>query len=1151
MNTTGKWSGKKVMIALAIAGAVFVASTVGIKAVHDRLIVPMATAAADDPELNILFFDIFVGVCVLLVILVWWALRGFVAQYHPAKDRKSRQEQEQLKRHEETLELAMQASRAGYFDRRWDYEEIYWSPRLLEILGITDPDFKPTTSSFDEILHPDDRPQLLKEVRAFQASDTTLDTECRVIHENGHYIWVQLKAMIQRDESDQPARSVGFVIDISDRKRIEHELEARKKMFEDVATAAGEYIWEFDQHGVFTFVSDRVELVLGYDAKDVLGRRPIDFMDSKQAKRVMIDFARITRGQESFKGFEVPGLKRDGTTVWQQLSGTPVLDSAGEMVGYRGVSRDITAQKNAELAVARSEKKFRDLIEGSIQGLVVHRRYKPLFINDSYAHMVGYGSGAEMLNRISSLLEVLPPEFAVKSDEFWAHSMSGALDGQIVRGAVLNKHGRTVWTEAIGRVVDWDGEPAFQITVIDVTEQQEAENALLESEERFRVVAENAKDLITIRNPDGALMYASPSAFVMTGYSPEELINSPPGSLTYEDDKEKIDQRRMARASGKEKAGSSLLWRLRRKDGHVIWLETSSSTLPLKEGEFQPRVLSMSRDVTDRVEREREMEAAQDRLTRQAQELSELAIRLEEERERAEDANIAKSQFLAMMSHELRTPMTGVLGMVDLLNRTKVDDSQRDMLKTLHRSASALLELLNDILDFSKIEAGELELEIIDFRLSDLMRDVGELFDPVLSLKGLTLNVNINEGVDDVVRGDPTRLRQVLLNLIGNANKFTEAGGVTVNVKQDDSLSEAINLRFEVIDTGIGIASKNQNNLFNAFVQAESNTTRKFGGTGLGLAICKKLVEAMGGVIWVDSDLGKGSTFTFTCPLNVGDALAADANRPGVTPSEDLKLASLSILVVEDNSTTQMLVRTMLEREGHTVDTADNGAIAVDMAQENDFDIILMDMQMPVMDGPEAIQKIRALPGKIATCPIIALTADAIREHRQRYLESGANVIVTKPITWPVLFAQMAQLTGHDHAAADAGGDLAPANTGGDSNARGAAYQDFPLVDSSMLEALLEVLDKQTLAPMLKNFKHGLEKYMNDLDHLVDEKNFDQSKRTGHALKGLSAQFGAARVSAIAKTIEESAEDIQHVSDLLPLLRQSINETLSEFDSRE
>jgi PAS domain S-box-containing protein len=569
-----------------------------------------------------------------------------------------------------------------------------------------------------------------------------------------------------------------------------------------------------------------------------------------------------------------------------------------------------------------------------------------------------------MLESVESMVNVLPPEFREHADIFWARSMSGELDGQILRGRIVHKDGRTVWTDAIGRVVDWDGEPAFQITVVDVTEQHNSEQALRDSEERFRVVAENANDLITIRRADGVLSYASPSSIAITGYYPEELINSPAGAMTYTEDKPKIEQRRFERAAGNDGAAAGvLLWRMKRKDGRLVWLETTSSILPLREGETAHRVLSMSRDVTDRVEREREIEAARDRLARQAEELSELAIRLEEEREKAEEANVAKSQFLAMMSHELRTPMTGVLGMVDLLNKTKVDTSQRNMLATLHRSASALLELLNDILDFSKIEAGEFDLEIVDFRLSRVLKDVRELFDPVLSAKGLSLTVNVQECVEDVLRGDPTRLRQVLLNLIGNANKFTEEGGVTVNVHQSKSLSGDISLRFEVVDTGIGIAAEDQHRLFHAFVQAESNTTRKFGGTGLGLAICKQLVEAMGGVIWVDSEIGEGSTFTFTCPSSAGDPIQADLTVSESSAHEMEALPPLSILIAEDNPTTQMLVKSMLERDGHTVVTADNGALAVEAAERQNFDIVLMDMQMPVMDGPDAMRKIRSLGG--------------------------------------------------------------------------------------------------------------------------------------------------------------------------------------------
>lgn len=1191
-----------------------------------------------------------------------------------------RAEQEHHRRNEETLQLAIQASGAGYFDRKWNEKEIYWSPRLYEILGLKESSSTPHLFTFMELVHPEDREKLRTDVNVFQESAGDLDMECRVKHADGHYIWVQVRAMVQRGESGDPQRSTGFVIDITERKlanieveqakeklelalqasgagyfdhhwiedavdwsprtyellglpqdyvpqsrtfndlihpddaqafeeqadklresggsfnfeaRVKHgsgryiwmsiqavqfsneagmpvrtigfvtditerknlelELEARKQMFEDVATAAGEYIWEFDRQGLFTFVSDKVEDVLGLTADQVTGHSPLEFMSPEHAKKRRVELIRLMRAQEGFKGFEVPGFRADGSIVWQQLSGTPILDSDGKVAGYRGVSQDITLQKEAEQAVVRSERKFRDLIEGSIQGLIIHRKYKPLFVNDAYARMIGYQDGTQVISEVESLLELLPDDFQQQADAFWQKSISGEIDGQMFRGRIRRKTGETVWTDAIGRVVDWDGEPAFQITVIDVTEGYNAERALKESEERFRVVAENATDLITIRDSSGHLTYASPSALAITGYSPDELINSPPGSMTYEDDLPALEKRRADRAAGDVSDDSQLLWRLRRKDGRLIWLETSSSTLPPPEGEDGQRVLSLSRDVTDRVERERELEAARDRLTRQAEELSELAVRLEDERARAEEANVAKSQFLAMMSHELRTPMTGVLGMVDLLNKTKVSKTQKEMLSTLQRSASALLELLNDVLDFSKIEAGEFDLEVVDFRMSTLLKDVQELLGPVLSSKGLKLDMLVPTGIHDVLRGDPTRLRQVLLNLVGNAQKFTEQGGVKIHLAQDESYNGDVTLRISVEDTGIGIAPEDQNKLFQAFVQAEANTTRKFGGTGLGLAICKQLVEAMGGVIWVDSELGKGSTFTFTLPTAVGDEKMADrfsAEQSG----EHIELEPMKVLVVEDNPTTQMLVKSMLERDGHSVVTADNGALAVEVAAKNDFEIILMDMQMPVMDGPEATRRIRELQEPISKCPIIALTADAIRSHRQTYLNAGANVVVTKPIAWPVLFSEMGRLIGQFEKA-NGGGAGAKANQSLENSIGGNGHyelehEEFELLDVTMLDALSEALDDATLSPMLLTFKENMAKYVNELDELLVKNDLEQSKRIAHALKGLSAQFGAARVSSIAKNIEESARDLGAVRRLLPILRRSVDETIKVFDQR-
>jgi PAS domain S-box-containing protein len=1073
-----------------------------------------------------------------------------------------RRDQEALRRNEETLELAIQASRAGYFDRRWDQEDIYWSPRLREILGITDSDYMPNMKAFNDRVHPEDRDRLAASVTAYQRADESLDTECRLQRDDGVYIWVQIRATIQRDDNGNPMRAIGFVIDINDRKKLELELEAQTKLFQDVATAAGEYIWEFDRHGKFTYVSDKVQDVLGYSADEVVGRSPLEFMTREDARAYRKALVQLMRHGEGFKAFEVPGFKSDKSVVWQRLSGTPILDRAGVVQGYRGVAQDITAQKQAELAVVRSEMKFRDLIEGSIQGLVIHRKYKPLFINDAYAQMLGYDTAEDMLSNIKSMLDLLPAVFAEKADAFWQRSMSGELDGQVIRGSHIDRNGRTVWTDAVGRVVDWDGEPAFQITVIDVTEQHDIDRALKESEELFRVVAENASDLITIPRDGGIVTYASPSAFPITGYTPDELIGSDTNTLIYEDDLLGLEEARQRRESGAPVGDAPMRWRLRRKDGRLIWLETTISELPRLEDETGSRVLSISRDVTDRVERERELEAARDRLTRQAGELTELAARrdrltlqageltelaarLDQERDRAEKANVAKSQFLAMMSHELRTPMTGVLGMVDLLTGTKVDDHQKDLLSTLHRSASALLDLLNDILDFSKIEAGELELEIVDFSMSSIVKDVRELFDPVLSAKGLNLAVTMDGVDEDVLRGDPTRIRQVLMNLIGNASKFTEVGGVRVTVSQASTLSGDITMRFDIADTGIGVAAEDQAPLFQPFVQAESDTTRKFGGTGLGLAICKQLVEAMGGTIWVESELGQGSVFSFSIATQAGDPEKVIDQASPVDLGRAIILQPLSFLVAEDNPTTQMLLRSMLERDGHRVTVVNNGALAVAEVERSAFDIILMDMQMPVMDGPEAIRRIRAMTTTIASCPVIALTADAIRTHRQRYLDAGANVVVTKPVNWSELFTEVARLTGADlsyGAVAEASSDSPDAEYSAD--------EEDDLLDPTMIEVLVDALDEETMATMLVNFKNNMQKYAAELEQLAVESDLEQSKRTAHALKGLTAQFGAIRVSNMAKTIEESVQSVAELESILPGLRQSVLDTISVLDER-
>ncbi|MEI6986284.1 MAG: ATP-binding protein [Rhodospirillaceae bacterium] len=365
-------------------------------------------------------------------------------------------------------------------------------------------------------------------------------------------------------------------------------------------------------------------------------------------------------------------------------------------------------------------------------------------------------------------------------------------------------------------------------------------------------------------------------------------------------------------------------------------------------------------------------------------------------------ANLAKSQFLAMMSHEIRTPITGVLGMADLLRRTPLNEEQIGYLDTLAGSTKTLLTILNDILDISKIEAGKVVFEEVDFDLREAVNNTISMFNENAVSKGLALTHELDDDLPKHVIGDPTRVKQILFNLSGNAIKFTETGGVHVRVSIERHDDITLTLLVEVEDTGIGMTPDQIPHLFKPFSQLGASTTRRFGGTGLGLVITKRLVELMGGTIGVDSEPGKGTTFWFSLPLRVASDHAISIAEDAVPPAPTV-VRSLHILLAEDNRINQMLVRSMLQKLGHTVAVADNGRVAVAMLAAEEFDAVLMDMQMPEMDGEEATRVIRVMPPPKGRLPILALTADAMVEHRERYLAAGVNDLVPKPIDWQVL----------------------------------------------------------------------------------------------------------------------------------------------------
>ncbi|ATG34209.1 signal transduction histidine kinase [Phaeobacter piscinae] len=507
-------------------------------------------------------------------------------------------------------------------------------------------------------------------------------------------------------------------------------------------------------------------------------------------------------------------------------------------------------------------------------------------------------------------------------------------------------------------------------------------NAKLQAQQlqaqRLALVAENANDSVFLMDEEGRITWVNEAFTRITGYRYDEAIGKMPGTLLNGNDTDMAVVRALekGRATGKP-------FRLeicnRRKDGQLLWLETNQVPMLRDDGTVET-IIAVERDVTAAKQYEQQLKDA---------------------RIAAEEGARVKSEFLATMSHEIRTPMNGVIGMAQMLERTQLDEDQKLYADTILGSARTLLSLINDVLDLSKMDAGEVILSEVDFDLPACFQQTLQLFEPQAQEKGITLELDIAPDVPRMINGDDRRLRQVLLNLVGNAVKFTESGGVRVAVSTS-RVGDRLRLRFSVADTGIGIAKEKQDQIFERFSQADAAITRRFGGTGLGLTISRLLCEAMGGEIDVTSDPGKGACFSVHMRMQpaTGSGLAEIADS---AQHLGRSLDGMRILVAEDNRINRLLVEKYLQDEPVTLEFAMDGAEAMEKTPGFDPDVILMDMSMPVMNGLDATRNIREMD--IRQPVIAALTANAFDSDREACLKAGMDDFLSKPINRDDLLA--------------------------------------------------------------------------------------------------------------------------------------------------
>jgi PAS domain S-box-containing protein len=734
--------------------------------------------------------------------------------------------------------------------------------------------------------------------------------------------------------------------------------------FAFIAEQTSDLIIRADAQGVLTYVSPAARRY-GYEPEDLIGVNQALLVHPEDAESLDSKTLALLRGELD------PILKRqhrykaaDGQWVWFEGNPQIVRDDDGQVVEIINIFRDVTARRELEAAAQAQAEVFEAAFRHAAIGMaLVGLDGSFMRLNEAFCRITGYPEPEMLALNFQTITH--PDDLDVDLDLLRQLS-AGEIDSYRMDKRYIRADGEVVWVRlAVSLVRDAEGAPKhFVSQVEDQSERHAAEDALRESEARYRLIAENTSDMITLTDLAGQTIYASPSVR-QTGVRPEDLEGRSFAYSIHPDDER--DVRRAFRALLADGGTKRLRWRGRHAEtGGWLWLESNASLVHDPETGKPTGYLDVIRNVNLQVEQEEIVAHA----------------RLE-----AEAAAAAKSQFLANMSHEIRTPLTAVLGFTNLLREMELPESAAGYVGRIAGAGNALLAIVNDILDFSKLEAGKFEIRPRPTRLGDVCEETLQLFSIQAEAKGLTTRFEDAPGLPRAAMVDGDRLRQMLINLIGNAIKFTDEGSVTVRIAPAGPGAVAI----EVADTGPGLDDQAQALLFQRFTQIDGSMTRQHGGTGLGLAISRGIAEAMGGAVSVTSVPGEGATFRVDLP-----APAAELPQELEGVEAATSIDGIRVLVVDDNPVNRELSRRILEAGGAEVSDAADGAEALTQLARLPVDVVLMDLRMPVLDGRAALRALRETPGPNQDVPVLAFTADADLEGEGDL--DGFDGLVRKPI---------------------------------------------------------------------------------------------------------------------------------------------------------
>ena len=738
------------------------------------------------------------------------------------------------------------------------------------------------------------------------------------------------------------------------------------------------------------------------DGIQIIGRNAIEYLfkNANEDLREMIQFYIEQLGSWTT---EEKYTLHNQKEIWEEIQIQAVKDNFGNTIRYTIMMKDITNRKNSELHIAQEKRTFEAIFENTTVGLMIidsrgiilksnsealkilntqivnvaNQSFYNLFLCTQNSDLTHYKCQyCENCIIARTLERVLEKDMSIRGQEivYTSFKYSSKVDEKEIRYLRMNASPAMI-----------NQQKHILVALQDITDMKRISKELIHNERHLRLITDSMLDTIVQVNSENIITFASPSVKTLTGFDVTEVIGEDFRRFIFDEDIEANDIKNGIKKEFEANALSE--FQVRHKGGEKLWIQSVGNIVKYEDDMTYVFVL---RDITEQMAYRNELKIS---------------------KKAADEANAAKSLFLANMSHEIRTPMNGIIGMTELTLMTELTNTQRQYLDMVKTSASSLLSIINSILDFSKIEAGKMVADEHIFNFQNFMNETLMPLRVQAASKHINFEYLVSSVVPEFLIGDASKVRQILNNIVYNAIKFTDQGHVYVKVMGNHDENLIYSLKIVVEDTGIGISEDNQKKIFDSFQQADPSATRKYGGTGLGLSISKGLINILGGTLEIRSTLGKGTQVEIILPMMVGNAFGPIGDKHQIEVPEVSR--KLKVLVAEDDNVNQILIRKLLSLQGHSCDLAENGFEAVRLFKGQDYDLVILDIQMQVMNGIEAMQKIRELSSeKGIEIPIIAFTAKALSEDKQALLDMGFDDYISKPVTLTHFFRKVMKNTG-------------------------------------------------------------------------------------------------------------------------------------------